>query len=175
MKRALRAVPTPVQTADHDPFDDLDPSLDDPETPRGGGHDILLRLQLGADDLARLDQVSRETKFTRNRWIAALVHKALSGRAQPSSADRVNVANLVRELRKIETTLQKSTRQLAELEATARECLARCREMERFRDDVSRMAGALDEVFRGNDAYWREVIDAAEAPAPPRTVAKRIR
>jgi hypothetical protein len=156
--------------------------LDDIDTPRAGGHDILLRLHLDADDLARLDQVSRETKYTRNRWIAALVHKALSGRAQPTSADRINIANVVRELRKIETTMQKSTRQLAELEATARECLARCREMERFRDDVSRMAGALDEVFRGNDAYWREVVDAADRAEAPGPVAdlrqkssKRIR
>jgi hypothetical protein len=119
--------------------------------------------------------VSRATKYTRNRWIAALIHKALSGRAQVSSSDRVNIAGLVRELRKIETTLQKSTRALAELEVTAQQCLARCREMERFRDDVSRMAGALDDVFRGNDAYWREVVDTADHAAAPRPAVKRLR
>lgn len=168
MKHPLRAVPPPSPAADPEPFDEAD-------APRAGAHEILLRLQLDAADLDRLDQVSRVTKFTRNRWIAALVHKALSGRAQVSSGDKVNIANLVRELRRIEATLQKSTRGLAELEATARQCLARCREMERFRDDVSRMAGALDEVFRGNDAYWREVLDEADRAGAPRPVAKRVR
>lgn len=168
MKQSLRAVPTPSRAVALDPVDEAD-------APPPGASDILLRLQLDPADLERLDQVSRVTKFTRNRWIAALVHKALSGRAQVSSGDRVNIANLVRELRKIETTLQKSTRGLAELEATARQCLARCREMERFRDEVSRMAAALDEVFRGNDAYWREVVDEADHAAAPRPVAKRAR
>ncbi len=168
MKRTLRAVPTPFQT--------VDPALlADDDIPRPGASDILLRLQLDAADLERLDQVSRATKFTRNRWIAALVHKALSGRAQVSSGDRVNIATVARELRKIETTLQKSNRALAELEATAKQCLARCREMERFRDDVSRMAAALDEVFRGNDAYWREVVGESEHITSPKSVAKRIR
>jgi hypothetical protein len=174
MKRTLRAVPTALQAIDLEPFEKIDAPLDD-DASRPGASDILLRLQLDAADLERLDQVSRTTKFTRNRWIAALVHQALSGRAQVSSGDRVNIAGVVRELRKIETTLQKSSRALAELEATAKQCLARCREMERFRDDVGRMAGALDEVFRGNDAYWREVVGEAEHITTPRSAAKRIR
>jgi hypothetical protein len=175
MKRALRAVAAPIQPDDHARFGDADTSFDDFDAPHAGGHDILLHLHLNADDLERLDQVSRETKYTRSRWVAALVHKALSGRAQPRTADRINIAHFVRQLRKIETTMQKSTRQLAELEATARECLARCREMERFRGEVGRMAGALDEVFRGNDVYWREVVDAAEQISNPRSTDRSIR
>jgi hypothetical protein len=137
------------------------PSCPPPESsaPKPKSTEILLRLQLSREELSRLDQASRDTRYSRNGWVAALVRKALCGRPQPASRDRVSISGLVKALRKIEATSQRSARALADLEATARDCLARCAEVERFHEQVRDMANALDQVFKGNDAYWRAVIE----------------
>jgi hypothetical protein len=128
--------------------------------------DIVARLCLDADELRLLDQAVRASKFTRNRWIESLVQKALRRAPRINSADRVDIAKLAKELRAIEAATQKSARALAKLEATARACLERFHEMDRFNRQVRTVADALDEVFRGNDAYWRALVDETDESEP---------
>lgn len=87
------------------------------------------------------------------------MRRALAGREPLNSADKVSVASLVKELRRIEAETARSAHMLAHLEATARECLTRLKATQRLHDKVKRMADALDAFFRGNDSYWRSLID----------------
>ena len=64
------------------------------------GFDVLLRLD--ADDLARLEQQSRAMNCTRNKWVAALLSKALHGKAPLNAAERGGIVTVIKELRKIE-------------------------------------------------------------------------
>jgi hypothetical protein len=132
---------------------------------RSDAVDFLVRLRLEPEELRRLDEASQATRFTRNRWIANLIRTTLYGRPQQTTIDRVNISLFVKELRKIEASSQKSARALAELEATARACVDRLRQVDQFREQVKRMADALDEVFKGNDSYWNRLITGEHGEA----------
>lgn len=93
------------------------------------------------------------------------MRRALAGRAPLNAQDRVSVAGLVKELRRIEAETARSAHMLAHLEVTARECLARLKATQRLHDKVKRMADALDAFFRGNDSYWRSLMEDDERSA----------
>lgn len=120
---------------------------------------MTIQLLLSEDEIQRLDALSAGRRFTRATWVGGLVRRALAGREPLNSADKVSVASLVKELRRIEAETARSAHMLAHLEATARECLTRLKATQRLHDKVARMADALDAFFRGNDSYWRSLID----------------
>jgi uncharacterized membrane protein YccC len=127
------------------------------EPARSRGFDILLRLS--AEDLARLDEACRATHTTRKRWVSSLIHKALGGQADLGSADRLSLAAALKELRKIEASAAQSSHAVAHWERLTRALAGRLGEMEQMRSQMTEITGALDAVLRGNDEYWRRLVE----------------
>jgi hypothetical protein len=144
------------------------------EPPRSRGFDILLRLS--PEDLVHLDEACRTAHTTRNRWVASLIHKALKGQADLGSADRLSLAAALKELRKIEASAAQSSRAIAHWEQLTRALSARLCEMAQMRGQMTEITGALDAVLRGNDEYWRRLVEGASAltekPSPHSSMDK---
>jgi hypothetical protein len=119
--------------------------------------DITIRLD--RNDLRRLDEESLDTGHERSQWIIALVRSHLHKKPKFRQGDRIILSSCVKQLRKIEASLAKATRALADREAPARAVLSRLDEIERFRLQVGALVRALNEAFSDNDAYWRTAID----------------
>jgi hypothetical protein len=116
-------------------------------------------LRLDPDLLQRLDQECRATDFTRNKWITALIQARLRGASAFGRSDRISLSGIAKSLRKIEARICESSHALAEVERVAVSIKQQRDEMERFRGQVRDMAEALDQAFKGNDSYWRGLID----------------
>ena len=103
----------------------------------------------------RLDEEARTFGATRHRWLVALIRKRLHGGHQFSRSERIHLTNIVRQLRKIETHLFKIVRAFADRQAARQDLIDGLGEVAAFRAQVTQMADALGEVFRGDDDYWR--------------------
>ena len=155
---------------------DLDEE-DEPQTSWSTQKAFIIGLRLTRDELRRLDEESLAMDMPRKRWILALIRRRLDGRPQFSRSDRVNLAGIVRELRKIEGHIAKTARACADRSAPARELLARFDELQAFREQLAKMMTAIDTAFTGNDDYWR-VDDgprAEEGGHSVRAVERRAR
>ncbi len=127
------------------------------------GFHILLRLD--PDELRRIDEQSRASKFTRNRWAAALIRRALYGRAQFNAPDRNRLAAIAAELKSIDQMTLKSMKMIEHLEQSARACADRLQKMDALRDRLNEMAREIEAAVRGNDAYWEAVTRGDDAVA----------
>jgi hypothetical protein len=140
---------------------------DDGEDAGPAGPRILLRLN--AEDLRRLDQESEATRFTRARWVAALIHRTLHGKPQFNRADRIDLSKIAKALQQIDARLTKSARSLEDMLANAEILAQRLADVERMRGQVQGLAGALDKAFQGNEAYWQGVVDHGKLTASSQT------
>jgi len=150
--------------AEPDGGDDQPQNASDISGPaRSRGFDILLRLS--PEDLASLNEACRAAHTTRNRWVAALIHKVLQGHAELGSADRVSLTAALKDLRRIEASAAQTARAIAQWEQITRTLAGRLCEMEQMGGQITEISGALDAVLRGNDEYWRRLVEEGDASA----------
>ena len=83
----------------------------------------------------------------------------LQGHAELGSADRASLTAALKDLHKIEASAAQSARAIAHWEQLTRTLSGRLCEMEQMRGQITEITGALDAVLRGNDEYWRRLVE----------------
>ncbi|WP_420469961.1 plasmid mobilization protein [Brevundimonas sp. FT23042] len=133
-----------------------DASLPQAETAAPRSLGLKLTLRLRQEDLARLEGEAERTGLSRTQWAAALIRRRLHGAPQLTPAERIDLLEIRRELRRIGVNLNQITRALntAVMEGGVLEL--EIAQLAVFQAELDAWVGAIGDGFRGNLDYWKE-------------------
>lgn len=118
------------------------------------GRDVKLTVRLRAEELSRLEEVSREAGFLRTSWITALVRSRLLKRPALNPADAEAYRRATQELNRIGRNLNQIARAMntAVLEGSVLKAEAHI--IENARNEIRAISRDLHDALSGNRRYW---------------------
>ncbi|MGK2255250.1 MAG: hypothetical protein ACI8Y6_000541 [Brevundimonas sp.] len=129
-------------------------ALPEPITPPSRGVGLKLTLRLRAEDMARLETEAGRSGLSRTQWSVSLIRRRLHNRPQMTPAERVDLLEVRRELRRIGININQIARALntAVMEGVVLDL--EVVQLAAFQSELAAWVTAIGEGFRGNLSYW---------------------
>ncbi len=117
---------------------------------------LKLTLRLHPEDMALLQVEAGRSGLSRTQWSVALLRRRLHGRPQLTPAERIDLVEVRRELRRIGVNINQIARALntAVMEGVVLD--VEVAQLVAFQSELGAWVTAIGEGFRGNLAYWDE-------------------
>ncbi len=125
---------------------------DEPTTGRSVG--LKLTLRLHPEDMGRLDAEAARSGLSRTQWATALIRRRLHDRPQLRPAQRIDLVEIRRELRRIGVNINQIARVLNTTSA-AGGGEGRTAQLLAFQAELRLWVRAIGDGFQGDLDYWR--------------------